>query len=515
MAKKFIGLALFLFFIFFDNPFSLANENEIFIDFWPIFQYRADRIKGEKEINGLGPIIFWSKAPDKTHLAMRPIFYFTEDEIEKLIRLEFVYPLGKYEEKDGQKKGYLAPIALYREDEKRWDFQLFPFFIGVTEKGENYFGLFPLFGTLLKRYGKDEIRFFLWPLYSESKSEDVKTTNILWPLFSTIEGEKKKGYRIWPLYGRKEEAGVSQLEFFLWPFFLRQRKALDTDEPIDEWMFFPLYISKRSPRFESKTYLWPFFTIAKDYTSGFEQYDIPWPFFQILKGETEGFRIFPLYGYKQRGEEMRKRFLLFPFLQEEEQKIGNTIERTIRILLISKIQVGSENQKEKERSIRFWPFFEYERGKMGKERFSFLYLLPFKEEGFERNWFPLFRLFQWEKDHRGTSKSNFLWGFYRREKSEERDLLRIAHLLTIDKRKDFKKVSLIKGLIQFKQEGKNSYLRLFYLPFRFKCSQKDNDYLESEEESGNEQKEDRDIGDRVLCSREDPLQFRFREDTGY
>lgn len=515
MIKKIICLTLFLSFIFFDHPLSMADENEIFIDFWPIFQYRADKVKGEKEVNGLGPILFWAKGVGETRFAVRPLFYFTEDQIERFIRLEFVYPLGKYQEKDGQRKGYFAPLALYREDEKRWDFQLFPFFTGVTERGENYFGVFPLFGTLLNRYGKDEIRFFLWPLYSESKSEDVKTTNILWPFFSIIDGEKKRGYRIWPVYGRKEEVGVSELEFFLWPFFLRQRKALDTDEPIDEWMFFPLYISKKSRRFESKTYLWPFFTIAKDQISGFEQYDFPWPFLQILKGETEGFRIFPLYGYKQKGEEMRKRFLLFPFFQEEEQKVGDTLERTIRILLINKIQIGSENQKEKERFIRIWPFFEYERGKMGEKRFSFLYLLPFKEEGFERNWFPIFRLFQWERDQRGVTKSNFLWGLYRREKSEDRDLLRVAHLLTIDKRKDFKKVSLIKGLIQYKKEGVTSYLRLFYLPFRLKYSQKDNNYKKSEEELEDEQKKDRDIGNRLLCSGENPIQFRFGEDTGY
>lgn len=514
MSRKIIGLTFFLLFIFIDHPFSLAGESEIFIDFWPIFQYRSDKAKREKEINGLGPIIFWAKGSFENHLAMRPIFYFTEDQVQKFIRLEFVYPLGKYQEKDGQKKAYLAPIALYRGDEKRWDLQLFPFFIGLTERRENYFGIFPLFGTLLNRYGKDEIRFFLWPLYSESKSEDIKTTNILWPFFSFMEGEKKKGYRIWPIYGQKEEVGVSKLEFFLWPFFLRQTKALDTDEPIYEQMFFPFYVSKKSRSFETNTYLWPFFTIAKDYVSGFEQYDLPWPFFQILKGDTEGFRIFPLYGYKQRGEEMRKRFLLFPFFQEEELKVGDTLERTIRILLISKIQTGSENQKDKERSIKIWPFFEYEKGKMGQEKFSFLYLFPFKEEGFERNWFPLFHLFQWEKDQKGNTKSNFLWGLYRREKSEERDLLRIAHLLTIDKRKDFKKVSLIKGLIQYKKEGKTSYLRLLYLPFHLKYYQKDNDDPKSEELEDGKTK-DRDIGDRVLCSRENPIQFRFREDTGY
>lgn len=513
MLRKTIYLLIFLFFIWAHSN-CLADNEELFIDLWPIFQYRSDRLKGEKELNAIGPVIFWTEAATKKQLAMRPLFYFTKDGIEKFIRLEFLYPMGKYQKKDGEKKAYLAPLALLREDEKKWDFQLFPFFSGVTEEGENYFGIFPLFGRLLKRYGKDEIRFFLWPLYGESKLEDVKTTNILWPIFSYTEGEKKRGYRIWPLYGQKEEVGVSELEFFLWPFFLRQRKAMDTEDPIEERMFFPFYISKKSKRFESHTYLWPFFTIAKDSVSGFEQYDFPWPFLQILRGEVEGFRIFPLYGYKQKGDEMRKSFLLFPFLQEEEHRVGETMERTLSILLLSKIHTGLVDREEKERSVRIWPFFEYEKGKMGEKRFSFLYLLPFKEEGFERNWFPLFRLFKWEKDQLGVTKTNFLWGLYRREKSNEKDLLRIAHLITINIGEDSKKVSLFKGLIQYKREGKESYLRLFYLPFRFKLSNQN--YLsKSEEELEYEQKEDKDTWDRLLCAREDPIQFRFREDTGY
>jgi len=508
MKKRGIYLIIFLFLVGFDSTLSLADENELFIDFWPIFQYRSNKLKEEKEINGLGPFLFWSKGLGETHLAMRPIFHYTEDQIENFIRLEFIYPLGKYQEKDSERKAYLAPLALYREEENKWDFQFFPFFMGETEIGENYFGIFPLFGTLLNRYGKDEIRFFLWPLFSESRTEEVKTTNILWPFFSLIEGERKRGYRIWPIYGQKEEVGVSKLEFILWPIYLKQKKGLDTDEPIDEWMIFPFYISKKSQRFRSQTFLWPFFTIAKDNVSGFEQYDFPWPFLQVLKGEVEGFRIFPLYGYKQKGEEVRKRFFLFPFFQEEEERVGEKWERTIRILLLSRIHLGEEDQEEKERSLRIWPFFEYEKGKMGEKRFSFLYLLPIKDEGFERNWFPLFRLFQWEKDQKANIKTNFLWGFYRREKSQDRDSLRIAHLLSIIKKKDYKKVSLIKGLIQYEKDRKTSSLRLFYLPFKLKWSHEREDILKSEEkELEDEQTADRNIRDRVLCSGESPIQF--------
>jgi hypothetical protein len=109
------------------------------------------------------------------------------------------------------------PTEIRRSVERRNGIFNSSLFIGETEEGEDYAGLFPLIGRLLKRYGKDEIHFYLWPLYSDSLSEGARTRNFLWPFFSFTSGEKKKGYRIWPIYGRKEEVGVSTQAFLLWP----------------------------------------------------------------------------------------------------------------------------------------------------------------------------------------------------------------------------------------------------------------------------------------------------------
>ena len=79
---------------------------------------------------------------------IRPLLYWTGDENESLRRLEFVYPLGKYQVKEGDKKGYLSPLSLFREEtlteRRNGIFNSFPFFIGETEKGKDYYGLFPI-----------------------------------------------------------------------------------------------------------------------------------------------------------------------------------------------------------------------------------------------------------------------------------------------------------------------------------------------------------------------------------
>jgi hypothetical protein len=468
-------IVVFLCFIPF---YSMAEERPVSINFWPLFHYTSDSEEGGGEMEGLGPFLYWKRDSDRREWGFRPFLYWTADESDSLRRLEFFYPFGKYQVKENDKKGYLFPLSAYREEEsdgkKKWDFQFFPFFVGETEKGEDYFGLFPLFGTLLEKYGKEEIRFYLWPLYSKSTSEGVRTTNVLWPFFSFTDGEKKRGYRFWPVYGRREEFGVSKSEFFLWPIFYRGTKGLDTEDPVDERMIFPFYLSKESKGFDSKTYLWPLFSHAKNRLTGFEQWDLPWPLFRTFKGENlYGMRIFILYGYKVREGESKKVFILYPLYRYEEDRMGDIQERTYRIFF-SRIRTDEDDQgREKERSFRIWPFFDYEREETGRETFNIFYLLPFKEEGLERNLFPLFRIFRWEKDPQRGISANLFWGFYKKMKKEGLDYWEIAHLIGLKRGQGWKKVSFLKGLLLYKTEGETAYLRFFYLPFHLRWSHHD------------------------------------------
>ena len=69
------------------------------------------------EIEGLGPFFYWKKEPDRRQWGVRPLLYWTGDESEALGRLEFLYPFGKYQVKEGDKKGYLFPISSYKDQE--------------------------------------------------------------------------------------------------------------------------------------------------------------------------------------------------------------------------------------------------------------------------------------------------------------------------------------------------------------------------------------------------------------
>ncbi|MGQ9646012.1 MAG: hypothetical protein ACUVWO_05660 [Thermodesulfobacteriota bacterium] len=455
-------------------PFQLgAAERPITINFWPLFHYTSDPVEGMSEVEGLGPFFHWKKEEGRRGWGVRPFFYWTRDEGEDLRRFEFLYPFGKYQVKGDHKKGYLFPLSAYRaetfDSREKWDFQFFPFFVGKTDEGEDYSGLFPIYGRVLKRYGKDEIRFCLWPLYSESLSEGVRTQNILWPFFSITTGERRRGYRLWPLYGRREEVGVSRESFFLWPIFISKTKGLDTDDPMEERMIFPFYVSKQSKTFHSRTILWPLFSHVKEERTGFEQWDLPWPLFRTFRGENlYGKRFFLFYGYKVREGQSKRVFVLFPLYRYEEDWTPGYHETTYRILF-SRIRTGERPERmEKEDSIRIWPLYDYERGETGQETLNIFYLFPFKEEGLERNLFPLFRFYRWKRDPSGGVSINLLWGLFKKMKHEGLDYWEVAHLIGVKKWNGVKSVSLLKGLFLYRKEGSASDLRIFYLPFRLR-----------------------------------------------
>jgi hypothetical protein len=173
---------------------------------------------------------------------------------------------------------------------------------------------------------------------------------------------------------------------------------------------------------------------------------------------------------------------------------------------------------EKERSLRIWPFFDYEKEETGHATLSIFYLFPFKDEGFERNLFPLFRIFRWEKDPKKGISTNLFWGFYKRVKREEMDSWEIAHLVGMKREKGWKTISFLKGLFRYQSDGKSADLRLFYLPFHLRWSHRnppkpplekggEGGFKSFNEEFSDGEQEDRNIGDRLISSGKDPFQF--------
>jgi hypothetical protein len=413
----FVGVVLFFFFS--TSGAGLCGEKKGFtLNLWPLFQYRSDSERARSTLRILGPLMYRRKGVEGGEFALRPLFYWTKNGKENFLRVEYLYPLGKFRREGGDTKHYIVPFL------KSWDetgggerrekfFSLFVFFRGQTDGGEGYWGIFPLFGHLVERFGRDRSRFYLWPIYSDWSDEGTYTWNILWPILSATRGEGKKAFRVWPLWGYREEEGISRTDFALWPFFVKSTSDLDTDDPERVRILFPLYWGVRSKRRRHVTVLWPFFSHAVDERNRYKRWDLPWPFISFTRGEkVSRLLIFPLY-YGKEVPGSRVRWILLPLYQCWDDQFGDQREVIRRFLLLSRVKtVYNRKGEEISKLVSIWPFFTYSRegDKVSLDLFN---LIPLRYEGVQRNWAPLYRVFRYGRSPSGK-RWDILWGLYER-----------------------------------------------------------------------------------------------------
>jgi hypothetical protein len=467
---KFLGgFALFLLCSWVAGCASL-NPGPRRENFAPLFIYSEDEENGGKAFDGLGPFFTYRQSAQEQDIAFRPLFYWKE-EITEYKQLEYLYPLGKYIQTDREVNSYLMPFFSTRRDltektnEKKERGFLLAFW-GETDQGESYGGFFPIYGNLKNRFKRDEINFFLWPIYSDSREGESKTHTVLWPFFTYSHGGGREGFRAWPLFGYDRKENNYEKSFFLWPIFHNERRHLYTDDPTEINMMIPFYVSVTSSKRVNRSVIWPFFNYTRDEDTNYTQWDFPWPFVQWGSGDERSiFRIFPLYGRKY-WEGMERGYILWPlywYVHDEDDLHKKTFDR---YLLFSKDEVEIWKKEDKqERRLRIWPFFYYRHEKEGDIYLYWPALLPFDHEGFERNWNPIFTLYEYRRNAQGASESKFLWGFYVHRQNSTRELYELSFFFTYYTAENVAYFSLLKGLLEYRGDGGKHALRVLYSPW--------------------------------------------------
>ena len=244
-----------------------------------------------------GPILEFKKDSGSKVYAFRPLFYYEANYELKYRSLDILYPFIGYEE-DNQQNEFQALFYMIRfrnfndyDNLEEKNFSIFPILdISWSGKEENnYFSLFPVYGGLKNKFSKDEINYFLFPLYLNTKQKNSENTHFLWPIFSKTEGKYVSGFKFWPLFGyvnKVDNQGlglVKESKFFLWPFY-SYKKDLTKGLDLEEKAFFPFYLTSKSNIHEARTYLWPFFNIYEDKLRNQKTYNMPWPFIQYKQG---------------------------------------------------------------------------------------------------------------------------------------------------------------------------------------------------------------------------------------
>lgn len=455
-------------------PDGARGESRIFT-LWPVIDYRSSPEIDYTSLHLLGPLFKYERKGEEREAGLRPLAFHAWDSEEQIAYSDFLYPIVS-RKKTEEASSFQALRLLQsdfgrRETGSHNEFTLFPFiFYGETQERGDYFAFFPFGGKLYDRFGRDEIRFALFPLYGRTTRGETTVTNLLWPIFAHIEGEDEAGLKLWPLLGASEKEGVYRRRFFLWPVFFAEDLRLDTDNPQRRRAAFPFYIREQSPSGSSRTVLWPFFSYRHDRLRDYEEWNFPWPIMRVTRGsDREGERFLPFWADEQVGNN-RKRWFVWPIYKIEELQTEIIEQRRDRILFFLFSHLSEEKAAETPERLRrtdLWPLFTWQE-KEGVTHFHTLSLLePFfpGNEGFERNWSPLWRLYQFKKDRHGNEMSSFLWNLYWKERRGSDLAVELFPLVFFRREAGERELGLLKGLVRYRQGENGRQVNLFYLPW--------------------------------------------------
>lgn len=423
----------FLLLIWFALPF-LAYSYESF-SLWPLMDYEEE--DGTKKLEILGPFLFWEKGPDRSQWGLRPLLSGYIDQGKAC--MDFLYPLGKFEQKEEEWRGFFFPVFKAYSEKDSFFFSIFTLFWGRNEKGGTYGGLFPFYGTMEERRGKRK-EFLLWPFFGATYEKDSAVYKFFWPFFKFYEGETQ-GLDIWPFFSHRESNRGSS-GFVFWPFYVWREKNTELG-PFSLRACFPIYAHLETPFSISDFLFPPFFYHQSRRLDGTERFEF-WPFWAL---DAEEVKFWPLWRHLKK-EGKKRIWVLWPLysysLDSSETERWET-ERFFTLWHREKREEGKERS-----TTVFWPLFclRHADGEVG---FIFPSLIPLEDEGVKRNIIPLLSLVEYQKDSKGFC-FDLGWGFFKVKKKGEMSSFRIAFLAEGEFQKGYGRLRFLLRLFGLKKD---------------------------------------------------------------
>lgn len=288
----------------------------------------------------------------------RPFFY--RSRLDRIYdRIDFLYPLGCYEDTIARRKFRLIPLF-----ESKWS-KIAPYegharfltiYKGVSDLGDRYWGVFPFYGYTYRRFGVDRNLFVLFPLYYQTTDEGARTFRILWPIITYAKNYSRQALKVWPIYGHDRIRNDYDNFFVLWPFFQRVVKYAGTEQESRYLgLPFPVFV-KQEDHYSTATHiLWPLITYYYHYQTGHTRYSLRPLITYGTGGGLEELSILSLYTYK---EDNRK-----PSTSKDSEgyvSVGADEIMTERTFFgLSAIKKRYRKGCLVYARYRFWPFAEY------------------------------------------------------------------------------------------------------------------------------------------------------------
>lgn len=274
-------------------------------------------------------------------------------------RLDLLYPMGCREDSNFRSRFRFTPfvdcqwskLAPY-EGQSRW----LTAYWGRSDMGQEYWGLFPLYGNTYRSYGADHKRFFLFPLYLESTYDDATTIRLLWPFITYANSPGRSTFKIWPIIGKDKMRNDYLNMFLAWPFFQKIEKYPGTPQAYSYSAFpFPLYTKQQTAYSASVDLLWPFITYYHHYATGHKRYSFR-PFFSYgTGGGIEELSLMMVYSSKKDRCKGTSEGNSNGYISVGDDEIFT--ER--KFFMVSSIQKRYRKGLLTFAKYKFWPFAEY------------------------------------------------------------------------------------------------------------------------------------------------------------
>jgi hypothetical protein len=415
-------------------------------------KFRMTLAPGWRE-EAAGPFFYEQGASGQTQWALPPFFCRTLTPVVDWSEWEFFYPIVNYRRFGTEYRLQFGQVLSFsggqtpQENSVRHA-TLFPFYFQQrsTETNHNYTALFPLLGHLENRMFRSDIKFVLFPLYSETRKKDVITDNYFYPIFDRRHGDGLTGWEFWPLAGEDRKTttfhtnsmgsvdtiGGFDTFFALWPFYFKNRAGLGTTNPASSRTLVPIYSQTRSPSRDETSWGFPFgFNSIHDHEQKYVEHDFLWPLYVWAHGSKTVTRYFPLYSRARHNglESDSYGFFLYKFNRLEAPSLDRHRSRVLYCLYSDTVERNTKSHDFKRR-VDFWPLYSYRRELDGNRRMQFFaFLEPIfpNNRTIAREYSPIWALWRAEKNNRtGASSQSLLWNLYRREsvgKSKKASLL--------------------------------------------------------------------------------------------
>jgi hypothetical protein len=461
------GLGLVLSFCsaaFAENDFHAG----LFFDEFPLTLDMGHRTEA------VGPFFYDQQKDFERTWAVPPLFSHDTDTNVESQEDDLVYPLLTYERYGTEYRWQFIQLFSFsggqqqNNSEKR-RFTIFPIYFQQRspDTNDNYTALVPFYGHLKDRLMRDKIFFVMFPVYSETQKRDVVTENYLFPFFDLQHGDGLRGWQFWPLFGARHKVvttvtnGFGDTEivggydkyFALWPIHFWQNNGIGTDDLEKFRADLPLYSYSRSPKCDSTTVLWPFFSWIDERERKYHEWQAPWPFVIFARGEGKtNSRVFPLFSLSQ-NKTLESDSYLWPIYRRKEvhaDPLGLTRDSILFYVYSAVTETNTQTGAEKKR-VAMLPFFTWRRDFNGNERLQIFApvepALP-DNRGVERNWSPLWSVWRWEYNPKtGAASQSLLWNLYRRDTTPGTNTC-----------------SLLFGLFQYQSKPEGKTVRLFFFP---------------------------------------------------